>query len=125
MQATPNPYEDLMIKAAKDEAFREALLADPKAALEAHLGTRLPEELTVKVITNTPRELTLVIPPKMTDELSDAQLEGVAGGQRDLTETDADVMYSFMTFGVGCANSAIRLGSVKSCRDEWAKNFQW
>jgi len=125
MQAIPSPYEDLMRKAATDEAFREALLANPKAALEGHLGRRLPDELTVTVVTNTPHELTLVLPPKMSDELSDDQLDGVAGGKLDISETGADVLYSFVSLGLGCASSAIYLGNVKGCRDDWAKQFQW
>ena len=117
MQAIPSLYEDLMRKAATDEAFREALLANPKAALEGHLGMRLPDGLTLKVVENTPQDLTLVLPPETTGELSDDQLDGVAGGRFELSETGADVLYSFISLGVGCAHSAIYLGSVKECRN--------
>ena len=32
-------------RSLEDESFRQRLLADPKAALEEEIGTRLPEEV--------------------------------------------------------------------------------
>lgn len=118
MQAM-NPYQEVMFKAAQDEAFREALLENPKATLEAHLGIRFPETFKVNVVTNTPSELTLVIPPKQSDELSDEALEGVAGGVD--ARTFKDVTFSFSTIGVGCLVSAIAgKGNIGLCRNAYA-----
>lgn len=115
MSEFQNPYEALMLKAAQDETFRESLLKNPKAALEAHLGTPLPEDCKVNIVENTATELTLVIPPKLTDELSEADLEAVAGGGKG-----SNIAYSFLTFGVGCAASAI-VDSVQQCHDRFWK----
>ena len=117
-----NPYQDLMFKAAKDEAFRDALLKDPKAAIAAHLGMPLPEDLTVRVVENTSDAITLVIPPLLTDALSDQDLEAVTGGLAEHSDTEYDIMFSISGFGLACIGSAIRLGSVKACREEWNQN---
>lgn len=113
MQDMPSPHHELMLKAAQDETFRQALLNDPKATLEAHLGTTLPAGFKVRVVENTATELTLVIPPKLTEELSDEALDAVAGGTKG-----EDVLFSFLTFGVGCVASAAK-DSVGSCRQRW------
>ena len=110
MSELQNAYEALILKAAQDEAFREQLQKDPKGTLEAHLGTSLPPNFKVNIVTNTATELTLVIPPKLTDELSDETLEAVAGGGKG-----DDVLFSFLTFGIGCAVSAAK-DSVGACR---------
>lgn len=113
MQDSFNPYEALLLKAAQDDAFREALIKDPKGTIQAHLGTSLPEGFTINIVENTATELTLVIPPKLTEELSDEALEAVAGGTKG-----EDVLFSFLTFGVGCAASAAK-DSVGGCRQRW------
>ena len=69
----------------QDEAFRERLLEDPKAAVEQELGTQLPEEVRVEVMEETADTAYLVLPfrsteSQETDELSDQELEAVAGG---------------------------------------------
>jgi len=99
MTDTANAYEALLLKSAQDAAFREALIKDPKATLEAHLGTSLPEDFKVNIVSNTATELTLVIPPKLADELSDAQLDEVSGG-------DFGLHGSLITLGIGCIISA-------------------
>jgi len=110
MQEPSNPYEALMLKAAQDEAFREALLQDPKGTIEAELRGPLPENLTINVVENKPNELILVIPPKFGDELTDDALESVAGG------VNGDhVVYSIATLGFGCAASAV-IATISDCR---------
>ena len=37
----------LIAKSVEDEAFRQRLIEDPKAAVEQELGKRLPEEVRV------------------------------------------------------------------------------
>jgi len=75
---------DLIVKAWKDPKFREQLLRNPKRVLEQYLGIKLPADLQIKILEETERQLYLVIPPnpdQMPDlELSDAELEMVAGG---------------------------------------------
>ena len=47
----------LVLKAWQDEAFRQALLRDPKAVLERETGTKLPDRVQVKVLEETPHRL--------------------------------------------------------------------
>ena len=106
MPQTQNPHQELLLKAAQDEAFREALIANPKETLSQYLGTALPAELRVTVVENSATELTLVIPPKLGDELEDADLDAVAGGGR--SETLLKLKYaawSIAGLGIGCLMS--------------------
>jgi Nitrile hydratase, alpha chain len=75
----------LIEKSVEDEAFRQRLIEDPKGAVEQELGTRLPEEVRVVTVEETQDTIYLVLPstPMAGDEgveLSDQQLEAVAGG---------------------------------------------
>ncbi len=60
----------LIARALRDEAFRQQLIADPRAALEAELARlqleiRLPETLRVKVLEEDPDTLYLILPPSL------------------------------------------------------------
>ena len=70
-------------RAVKDPAFRAELLANPKGVLVRELGVALPDFLEVQVVEETPTSVYLVLPAAPVAagaELSDAQLEAVAGG---------------------------------------------
>jgi hypothetical protein len=67
----------------EDETFLRAFLADPKREFEKRLGVSLPEALTITAHAEDQSHLHFVIPAKPQadiDELSDADLEKVAGG---------------------------------------------
>lgn len=119
MSITLNPYEALMVKAASDTAFREALLENPRQALEAHLGTKLPETLQVNVVENTPETLTLALPPFMGDRLSDEDLDRVSGGILTAAET---FFMSLSSYIVGCYYSATT--NMDDCRKSWREANQ-
>jgi hypothetical protein len=70
----------VIARAWQDEAYRKELVANPKGVLRKEFGVELPEGLAIEVLEESPAKLYIVIPPKPTDELSDEQLEGVAGG---------------------------------------------
>jgi hypothetical protein len=73
-------------RSIEDEDFRQRLLADPKGALEQELGTRLREDLKVRVVEETAETTYLVLPmvsplgAEEGGELSDQELDAVSGG---------------------------------------------
>jgi hypothetical protein len=74
--------EKIVALAWKDDGFRKRFLADPKREFETHLGTALPATLKISAYAEDDNHLHFVIPakPGSTSELSDADLEKVAGG---------------------------------------------
>jgi hypothetical protein len=70
----------LLIKSWQDEGFKRRLVADPRAVLQEQ-GLPLPDGKAVRVVEDTADTVHLVLPPKPAEgELSDEQLEQVAGG---------------------------------------------
>jgi hypothetical protein len=82
----------LIEKSLKDESFRQKLLSDPRAAVEEELGTRLPEEVRVVAVEETQDTIYLVLPSASsageTGELSDRELDSVAGAGWGSVETE-------------------------------------
>ena len=72
-------YGNIIAKAWSDPAFKAELLADPHKVLTA-AGMALKPGVTIKVVENTDTLHHLVLPPKPTGELNDADLDKVAGG---------------------------------------------
>ncbi|MDJ0713528.1 MAG: NHLP leader peptide family RiPP precursor [Prochloraceae cyanobacterium] len=83
---TRQDWEALLIaKAWSDEAFKEKLLKNPKAVLEEEMGGQLPEEIkNVRIIEETEDTIYISLPKKpeqsSSEELSEEELEAVAGG---------------------------------------------
>jgi hypothetical protein len=71
--------KDVILRAAAEPAFRQKLLADPKAALQATYGVELPPDLEISVLEETPSKFYLVLPAQ-TRGLTDEELAAVAGG---------------------------------------------
>lgn len=69
----------IIARAWRDPAFKAKLLADPHATLK-EAGLQVREGVTVKVVENTDNHVHVVLPPKPTGELTDAELDKVAGG---------------------------------------------
>ena len=76
---TQQELRDLILsRAADDDAFRDLLLSDPKAAVKSALGIEAPDTLTVHVHEETRNDIHLVVPSH--DQLSDEELEALASG---------------------------------------------
>ena len=84
-QTTRRDFElQLIEKAWKEDAFRQALRSDPQGAVERALGGKLPAGVQVKVVEESADTFYLVLPASPdaapSSELSDQELDRVAGG---------------------------------------------
>src|SRR5215469_8639782 len=72
----------LIEKAWRDPVFRKDIVKDPKGMLEKHTGQKLPGQLRIYVHEEDANTLHFSIPspPSNLNELSDEDLERVAGG---------------------------------------------
>ena len=70
----------VLAKSVEDPAFAARLKADAKAALSDMLQTKLPDSMTVHVFQETLTDLMICLPMVADDEISERELEGVAGG---------------------------------------------
>ena len=82
---TRSEVQDLVAKfAAENPKYREALITNPKAVIEKQLNTSLGN-VNVKAVVDTADTTYVVIPHVAGEgELSDADLEKVAGGKQDI-----------------------------------------
>ena len=89
MDEEGNPLQKIITRCWEDEAFKERLLADPAATLAAE-GVQVPAGITVNVAVDSGDVRTLVIPLPPTVELSDVELDGIAGGILELRQICPD-----------------------------------
>jgi hypothetical protein len=73
----------LIAKAWQDESFKQRLLDDPKGVVSQELDVDLPDDFTLQCFANDANHQYLVLPPALeVSELTDEQLESIAGGRR-------------------------------------------
>jgi nitrile hydratase alpha subunit len=89
----------LIEKCWKDPEFKRQVVSDPKGMLERHIGQKLPEQVKIFIHEEDASTLHLSIPPAPSNlsELSDDDLEKVAGG--------TDIAF-FVSLSVSIAGSA-------------------
>jgi len=68
-------------KAIADVAFRTRFKADPNAVIEEVSGLQVPAGFKIRVVAPEDADLTIALPKIETGELSDMELEAVAGGK--------------------------------------------
>ncbi len=92
--------QDLISKFAMEQPkYRNALINDPKDVVERQLNTKLPEGINLKVAVETADTAYVVVPYVAPEgELTDADVEKVAGGKLDEYEADCD---NARTYGAG------------------------
>ncbi len=100
---TRGEVQDLVGKfAAENPKYRDALLKDPKGIIEKQLNTSLGS-VKVKAVADTADTVHVVIPYAAPEgELSDADLEKVAGGKQDI-KAECTVM------GAGLGNTVTQI----------------
>ena len=79
-EAITSQINAIVAKCWADESFKQKLLADSATALKAE-GIEIPAGYTVNVLENSSKVINFVLPPNPNAELSDAELESVAGGK--------------------------------------------
>jgi hypothetical protein len=110
-KATLKEVETAIIaRTMKDDAFRKEFLADPKGSIEKYSGQKLPADVKIFAHTTSSKEVHFVIPDKKTleGELSDADLEKVAGGEFFVTATVISMISGVVVSGATIANDQTR-----------------
>ena len=75
-------YTKVVMKAWKDPQFKEKLMKDPIGTLMSQ-GIEIPKDVKVSVFENTDKQFFFVIPREPEQEISEQQLESIAGGVFD------------------------------------------
>jgi hypothetical protein len=86
----------LVAKTWKDESFKQQLLSNPKAVIEKEFGVQLPAELNVQIVEEDAQTLYINLPMRPDfsgTELSDRDLEAVAGGGTPSLAVAATVIF--------------------------------
>ena len=108
MAMSRREMETLIVQRAwKDEAFRAEFLADAKDTIEKYAGQKLPADLNVVALAEDDKTIHFVIPPKPAnaDQLSDEDLEKVAGGIDAITLAVVGGIALAAALGLGIAST--------------------
>jgi hypothetical protein len=89
----------LIEKCWKDPDFKKQVISDPKGMLEGHIGQKLPAPLKIFIHEEDAHTVHFSIPPAPSNltELSDEELEKVAGGTEVVIATLASAAVFFWT----------------------------
>ena len=100
-------------RAWKHPEFRREFVGNPKGTIEKYSGQKLPENVKIEVHEEDAHtmHMTIPVPPQNLSELSDADLERVAGG--------TDVISLAVTIGVSVSMSAVGATLLAQQRNGW------
>lgn len=75
----------VMAKAASDKEFHALAVSDIYAAIQQETGQEVPREFKINTVDGSGYHATIVLPEVRgeADELTDTELESVAGGSKD------------------------------------------
>ena len=108
-------YGQIVAKSWADPAFKQRLMTDTRTVLLEH-GIEVPEGVKVQAVENTEQVLHLPLPPQPENDLTDEQLQQVAGGSTASSAGSAGSVSTFasVTFPgtLGTFGSAGSAGSV-------------
>lgn len=95
-------YRQLMQRAATDLDFRRDLLSDPKTTVSRFTGQELPSDFSISFVENE-ADVTFVLPnaAPASGELSESDLEAVAGGVLPIVLTIASAYWLGGAAGAG------------------------
>src|SRR4051794_4647138 len=98
-----NEIEEVIKRNLKYPEYRALFLKSPKTMIEKQLNNSLPADLEIKIVEEGPKSLYFVLPYEVASgaELSDADLEQVAGGKNDTftcNVTGAGIMNTKVSF---------------------------
>jgi hypothetical protein len=104
-------YKDIsdaiVMHAMKDPAFRKELLSNPTATVEKYSGQ--PSKVKIFVHENSATQIHFVLPPVVGEgDLSDADLEKVAGGEFFIGVAVVGAIAALGGAGMGIANDQTR-----------------
>ena len=75
------PFLQIAKRAMEDSEFKAELLKNPRTVAQ-EMGIAIPDGLEIKILDNKPDEINVIVPfNSASGELSDADLEAVAGGK--------------------------------------------
>jgi hypothetical protein len=99
----------LIEKCWKDPEFKKAVVSDPKGMLERHTGRKLPAQVKIIIHEEDANTLHLSIPPAPSNltELSDQDLERVAGGTDISMAVSLSLGILGVTMGAGGAAASL------------------
>ena len=105
-QMSRGEVQDLLTKfAAKNPQYRQALLSDPKGVVEKQFNTNLGS-YKVKAVADTADTVHVVVPYVAgSGELSDADLERVAGGKGDGGSNNINANCNLTATGTASGNT--------------------
>jgi hypothetical protein len=107
----------LIEKAWKDPDFKTQVVTDPKGVFESHFGHKLPEQFRIFIHEEDANTLHFTIPPAPSNvaELSDEDLEKVAGG----TDIAMTILFAVTVAGVSAATAIGTASALNKPPQTW------